>query len=67
MEDMSTDHLRIIEKDVLFDKTVVTGQDVHHRLNADDPFTPYLHLVNRKNKFVHVLDGKENYVPDRFI
>ena len=65
MEDMSADQLRIIERYVLFDKTMVTGPDIHHRLNADDPFTPYKHLVNRRNKFAHVLDGEENYVPDR--
>ena len=52
MEDMSADQLRIIERYVLFDKTMVTGPDIHHRLNADDPFTPYRHLVNRENKFV---------------
>ena len=65
MEDMSADQLRIIERLVLFNKTAVTGLDVHHRLNADDPFTPYQHLVNRRNKSAHVLDGEKNYVPDR--
>ena len=65
MEDMSADQLRIIERDVLFDKTA--GPDVHHRINADDSFTPYWHLVNRTNKFSHVLDGEESYVPDRVI
>ena len=67
MEDMSADELKIIERDVLFDNTAVTGPDVHHRLNADDPFTPSWHLVNRRNKSVHVLDGEENYIPDRVI
>ena len=62
---MSADQLRIIEKDVLFDKTAFTGPDVHRQLNADDPFIPYQHLVNRRSKFYHVLDGEENYVPDR--
>ena len=54
MEDMSADQLRIIERDVLFDKTAVTGLDVHHQLNVYDPFTPYRHLVNRRNKFAQV-------------
>ena len=65
MEDMSADQLRIIERDVLFDKTA--GPELHHRINADDPLTPYWHLVNRTNKFARVLDGEENYVPDRVI
>ena len=67
IEDMSADQLRIIERDVLFNKITVPGPDIHHRVNADDPFTTYRHLVNRRNKFVHVLDGEENYVPDRVI
>ena len=67
MEDMSVDQLRIIERDVLFGKITVTGPDIHHRLNADDPFTAYQHVVNRRNKFAHVLDGEENYAPDRVI
>ena len=46
---------------------VVIGLDVHHKLNADDPFTPYLDLVSKRNKFTHMLDGEENYVPDRDI
>ena len=50
MEDMSADQLRIRERDVLFDKTTVIRPDIHHRLNADDSFTPYQHLVNRRNK-----------------
>ena len=67
MKDMSADQLRIIERDVVFNKMAVTGPDIHHQLNAHDPFTPYLHLVSRRNKFAHVLDGKENYVQDRVI
>ena len=67
MKDMSANQLRIIQRDVLFDKTAVTGPDVHHRLNTDEPFTPYRHLVNRRNKFAHVLDGEENNVLDRVI
>ena len=59
--------MRIIERDVVFNKTAVTGPDLHHQLNADDPFTPYLHLVSRRNKFAHALDGEENYVPGRVI
>ena len=67
MEDMSRDQLTLIERDEMFDKTVVTGPDVHHQLNINDPFTPYQHLVDRRNKFTQVLDGEENYVPDRVI
>ena len=67
LKDMSADQLRITERDVLFDKTAVTGPNVHHRLNADDPFTPYRHLMNRRNKFAHVLDREENYGPDTVI
>ena len=67
MEGMRANHLRIIERDVLFNKTMVTGPDVHHRLNANDPFTLYQHLMNRRNKFAHILDGEENYVPGRVI
>ena len=66
-EDMSPDQLRIIKRDVLFDKTAVTGPDLHHKLNADDPFIPYLDLVSRRKKFAHALDGEENYIPDRVI
>ena len=65
MEGMRANHLRIIERDVLFNKTMVTGPDVHHRLNANDPFTLYQHLMNRRNKFAYILDGEENYVPGR--
>ena len=65
MEDMSTDHLRIIERHILFDKTTITRPGVYHRLNADDPITLYQHLVNRRKKFANILDGEENYVPDR--
>ena len=39
MEDMNADQMRKKERDVLLDKTAVTGPDVHHRLNTDDPFT----------------------------
>ena len=66
-EDMSAEQLRIIKRDILFDKTAVTGPDVHHKLNADDSFTPYLDLVSRRKKFAHALDGEENYIPDRVI
>ena len=64
---MSADQLRIIERLVLFNKTAVTGLDVHHRLNADDPFSPYQHLESRRNKVAHVLDGEKNYLLDRVI
>ena len=67
MEDMSRDQLTIIERDEMFDKTMVIGPGVHHQLNINDPFTLYQHLVDRRNKFTQVLDGEENYVPDRVI
>ena len=67
MEDMSADQLRIIKRDVVFDKTAVTGPEAHHKLNADDLFTPYLDLVSRRKTFALVLDGEENYIPDRVI
>ena len=66
-EDLNADQQRIIKRDVLFDKTAVTGPDAHHKLNADDPLTSYLDLVSRRKKFAHVLDGEENYIPDRVI
>ena len=40
IENMSANQMRIIERAVLLGKMVVTGLDVHHKLNADDPFTP---------------------------
>ena len=46
---------------------MVTRLDVHHKLNADDLFTPYLDLVNGRNKFPHILDGEKNYVTNRDI
>ena len=56
MEGISADQLSIVERDMLFDKIAVTG-----------PVIPYWHSVNRRNKFALVLDGDENYVPDRVI
>ena len=46
---------------------MVTRLDVHHKLNADDLFTPYLDLVSGRNKFPLVLDGEKNYITDRDI
>ena len=51
MENMCANQMRIIARDVLLGKTVVTRLDVHHKLNADDLFTPYLGLVSGRNKF----------------
>ena len=34
MEEMSANHLRMIERDVRLNKTAVTEPDVHHQLNA---------------------------------
>ena len=64
---MSADQLSIVERDMLFDKIAVTGPDIPHWVNAHNPFIPYWHSVNRRNKFALVLDGDENYVPDRVI
>ena len=36
MEDMTLDQLAVIENDILFDRSQVTSDDIHHRLHDGD-------------------------------
>ena len=60
MEDMTPDQLAVIENDVLFDRSQVTGDNVHHRLHDGD-------LLQRRNRFPPVVAGAENWVIERVI
>ena len=56
MEDMTLDQLVVIENDVLFNRSQVTGDNVHHQLAT------YNHLIWRRNRFPSVVAGALNWV-----
>ena len=39
MEDMSSKQLSVIGRDMLFDRSHVPGENVHHRFKSNNPFT----------------------------
>ena len=67
MEDMTPDQLAVIENGVLFDRSQVTGDNVHHRLHDGDQLATYNHLLQRRNRFAPVVAGAENWVAGRAI
>ena len=67
MEDMSSKRLSVIERDMLFDRSHVSKENVHHRFEINNPFSAYPHLVSRRRKFANVCAGKENYEDGRAI
>ena len=64
---MSSKQLSVIERDMLFDRSLVSGEIVHHRLESNNPFTKYLHLVSRRRTFANVLAVEEQYEDGRVI
>ena len=67
MEDMSSKQLSVIERDMLFDRSHVSKENIHHRFKINNPFTAYPHLVSRRRKFANVCAGKEQYEDGRVI
>ena len=63
---MSSKQLSVIERDMLFDRSLVSGEIVHHRFESNNPFTKYLHLVSRRT-FANVLAVEEQYEDGRVI
>ena len=67
MGDMTPDQLVVIENDVLFDRSQVTGDNVHHRLHDGDQLAMYNRLLQRRHRFAPVVAGAENWVIGRAI
>ena len=67
MEDMLPKQLSVIERDMLFDRSHVSGENVHHRFKSNNPFTAYPHLVSRKRIFENIRAGKEQYEDGRVV
>ena len=67
MEDMTSDQLAVIENDVLFDRSQVIGDNVHHRLHDGDQLATCNHLLQRRNRLPPVVAGAENWVIGRVI
>ena len=67
MEDMTPDQLAVIENDVLFDRSKVTGENLHYSLHDGDQPATYYHLLLRRNGFAPVVAGAENWVIGRAI
>ena len=67
MEDMTPDQLAVIENDVLFDRSQVTGDNVHRRLHDGDQLATNNHLLQRRNSFAPVVARAENWVIGRAI
>ena len=67
MEDMLPKQLSVIERDMLFDRSHVSGENVHHRFKSNNPFTAYPHLVSRKRIFANICAGKEQYEDGRVV
>ena len=61
MKDMSSKQLSVIERDMLFDRSHLSGENVHHRFERNNHFPAYSHLVSRRSKFANVRPGEEQY------
>ena len=61
MKDMSPKQLSVIERDMLLDRSHVSGENVHHRFERSNPFPTYPHLVSRRRKFANVRTDEEQY------
>ena len=61
MKDMSSKQLSVIERDMLLDRSHISGENVHHRFERSNPFPTYPHLVSRRRKFANVRTGEEQY------
>ena len=57
----------MIENDILFDRSHVTGDNVHHRLHYGDQLATYNQLLQRRNRFASVVAGAKNWVIGRAI
>ena len=64
---MTPDQLVVIENDVLFDRSQVTGDNVHHRFHDNDQLATYNQLLQRRSRFASVVVGAENWVIGRAI
>ena len=67
MEDMSSKQLSVIKRNMSFDRSHVSGENVHHRFESNNPFTAYPHLLSRIRKFANVCAGEEQYEDGRVI
>ena len=67
MEDMTPDQLAVIENDFLFDRSKVTGENLHYSLHDGDQPATYNHLLQRRNGFAPVVAGAENWIIGRTI
>ena len=59
--------IAVIENDILFDRSQVTGDNVHHRLHDGDQLATYNQLLQRRNRFAPVVAGAKNWVVGRAI
>ena len=48
MEDMSSKQLSVIKRNMSFDRSHVSGENVHHRFENNNPFIAYPHLLSRR-------------------
>ena len=67
MEDLLPKQLSVIERGMLFDRSHVSGENVHHRFKTNNPFTAYPHLVGRKRIFANIRAGEQQYEDGRVI
>ena len=67
MEDMSSKQLSVIKRNMSFDRSHVSGENVHHRFESNNPFIAYPHLLSRRRKFANVCAGEEQYEDGRVI
>ena len=65
MEDMNLDQLAVIKNDVLFNRSQVTGDNVHYRFYDGDQLATYNDLLQRRNRFTPVVARAENWVIGR--
>ena len=56
MEYVTPDQLAVIENDVLFNRSQVTGDNVHYRLHNGHQLAMYNHLLQRRNRFAPYFD-----------
>ena len=67
MEDMLPKQLNVRERNMLFDRSHVSGENAHHRFKSNNPFTAYPHLVSRKRIFANIRAGEEQYEDGKVI